>query len=227
MKRLCEPAVLSVGAGRAQWMLNKSHHRPRGVGFSISRISGRQFKQPNPSWRAIWKSRRHAHLFYALLLYTWLSFLWRALISRENRAVRPLLMCVCIYTFMLDSICFCVPLQCSWMRLLYHSPLCQQAVRLIIYGVGGASSKVCGNTRRWLWRAFALVESWAFSAQLLWCGQLTLKPLRHTLKTRLIKLFLGFKFLISTTIALLRSAALDSAPQHPASSGVKFHYNAI
>jgi len=162
------------GRAGAQWILNKSHHRPRrGSDFPlfiyIYTSAAHNSNNQIPAGGQFEKAAA-VPIFSIRFFYTSLSFSGALSFQEETaQSARPLSAYdgrVCVYTFMLDSICFCVPLQCSWMRLLYHSPLslCQQAVRLIIYGVGGASSKVCGNTRRWLWRGFALVQSWAFRA---------------------------------------------------------------
>lgn len=126
-------------------------------------------------------------IFFLRFFYIYRSLFCGALSFQEETAQQSALSAydgrVCVYTLMLDSICFCVPLQCSWMRLLYHSPLlCQQAVRLIIYGVGGASSKKGVRRARTpdvVDFEEPLLSCKASVSTQLWCGQLTLKPLRH------------------------------------------------
>lgn len=134
MKSLCEQALLSVG-GRAR---NESS-----INLIIVPVEGRDF----PHIYILYTSAAHnsnnqipaggqfekaaaVPIFSIRFFYVHRSLFSGALSFQEETAqsARPPALClwracVCVYTFMLDSICFCVPLQCSWMRLLYHSPL--------------------------------------------------------------------------------------------------------
>lgn len=132
MKSLCEQALLSVdGRASAQWILNKSHHRPRrGSDFPlfiyIYTSAAHNSNNQIPAGGQFEKAAA-VPIFSIRFFYTSLSFSGALSFQEETaQSARPLSAYdgrVCVYTFMLDSICFCVPLQCSWMRLLYHSPL--------------------------------------------------------------------------------------------------------